>query len=136
MRTFDKIRGLAEQWKMAFNPDPTRQAQEVFFSKKPGESFHPNLYFNEFVVEKVKTENHLGLKLDKKTILPKLIGELEFWNIERILTTPFINYPWQLFYKTSPRLCWHYLWPTKKLKSVQQNWNLSVQCSSIYYRCN
>ena len=55
MRTFDKIRGLAEQWKMAFNPDPTRQAQEVFFSKKPGESFHPNLYFNEFVVEKVKT---------------------------------------------------------------------------------
>ena len=62
----DKIRGWAEQWKMAFNPDPTKQAQEVVFSKKPRESFHPNLYFNKFVVEKVQTQKHLGLKLDKK----------------------------------------------------------------------
>ena len=30
----DKIRGWAEQWKMAFNPDPTKQAQEVVFSIK------------------------------------------------------------------------------------------------------
>ena len=51
---------------MAFNPDPTKQAQEVVFSKKPRESFHPNLYFNKFVVEKVQTQKHLGLKLDKK----------------------------------------------------------------------
>ena len=33
-RDLDKIRGWAEQWKMAFNPDPTKQAQEVIFSKK------------------------------------------------------------------------------------------------------
>ena len=62
----DKVRRCAEQWKMAFNPDPTKQAQEVVFSKKPRESFHPNLYFNKFVVEKVQTQKHLGLKLDKK----------------------------------------------------------------------
>ena len=65
-KDLDKIRGWAEQWKMAFNPDPTKQAQEVVFSKKPQESFHPNLYFNKFVVEKVQTQKHLGLKLDKK----------------------------------------------------------------------
>ena len=30
----DKIRGWAEQWKLAFNPDPTKQAQKVVvFSK-------------------------------------------------------------------------------------------------------
>ena len=62
----DKVRRRAEQWKMAFNPDPTKQAQEVVFSKKPRGSFHPNLYFNKFVVEKVQTQKHLGLKLDKK----------------------------------------------------------------------
>ena len=33
-KDLDKIRGWAEQWKMAFNPDPTKQAQEVVFSKK------------------------------------------------------------------------------------------------------
>ena len=47
------LRGWAEQWKMAFNRDPTKQAQEVVFSKKLQQSFHPNLYFNKFVVEKV-----------------------------------------------------------------------------------
>ena len=30
----DKIRRWAEQWKMASNPDPTKQAQKVVFSKK------------------------------------------------------------------------------------------------------
>ena len=64
-KNFDKIRGWAEQWKMAFNLDPTKQAQEVVFFKKPKESFHPNLYFNKFVVEKVQTQKHLGLKLAK-----------------------------------------------------------------------
>ena len=97
----DKIRGWAEQWKMAFNPDPTKQAQEVVFSKKPRESFHPNLYFNKFVVEKVQTQKHLGLKLEKKlsfkehlkdkfSKVNRGIGILK--KTERILTTPFINY--------------------------------------------
>ena len=28
-KDLDKIRGWAEQWKMVFNPDPTKQVQEV-----------------------------------------------------------------------------------------------------------
>ena len=55
-----------EQRKMSFNSDPAKQAQEVIFSKRPREFFHSNLYFNKFVVEKVQTQKHLGLKLDKK----------------------------------------------------------------------
>ena len=51
---------------MAFNPDPTKQAQEVVFSETSQECFRSNLYFNQFVVEKVQTETHLGLKPDKK----------------------------------------------------------------------
>ena len=50
---------------MLFNPEPTKQPQEVVFSNKAQESFPPNLYFNKFVVEKVQTQNHLELKLDK-----------------------------------------------------------------------
>ena len=46
---------------MVVNPDPTKQAQEVVFSKKPRESFYTNLYFNKFVVKKV----HLRLKAYK-----------------------------------------------------------------------
>ena len=53
----DKIQGWAEQWKMAFNPDPTKQAQEVVFSKKPRESFHPNLYFNKLWLKKSKPKS-------------------------------------------------------------------------------
>ena len=44
----------------------TQQAQEVVFPKRPRESFHPKLYFNKSVAEKVQTQKHLRLKLDKK----------------------------------------------------------------------
>ena len=57
-KDLDKIRGWAEQWKMAFNPDPTKQAREVVFPKKRQESLHLNLYFNKFMVEKVLTQKH------------------------------------------------------------------------------
>ena len=80
-----KTRDWAEERKMAFNPEPTKQVQEVAFSKKTQESFHPNLYFSNFVVEKVQIQKYLGLKLDKKISLKEhlkdmfaKIGKLEF----------------------------------------------------------
>ena len=51
---------------MDFNPDPAKQAQEVIFSRKSHFPKHLDLYFNSLVVEKVKTQKHLGLKLDEK----------------------------------------------------------------------
>ena len=51
---------------MFFNPDPTKQAQEVFFSRKSYSPKHAHLYLNSLVVEKVKTQKHLGLRLDEK----------------------------------------------------------------------
>ena len=62
----DKSRRWAEQWKRAFNPDPAKQDHKVVFSKKPRESFPPNLYFSKFVVQKVQTQKHLGLQPNKK----------------------------------------------------------------------
>ena len=34
------------QWKMYFNPDPTKQAREVIFRRKAKEIYHPLLVFN------------------------------------------------------------------------------------------
>ena len=32
-------------WKMSFNPDPTKMAKEVLFSRKKSKVIHPNLNF-------------------------------------------------------------------------------------------
>ena len=40
------IKNWAYQWKMAFNPDPSKQATEVIFSHKINKVNHPTLYFN------------------------------------------------------------------------------------------
>ena len=40
-----KISNWAFQWKMSFNPDPSKQAQEVIFSRKHQKIRHPSIYF-------------------------------------------------------------------------------------------
>ena len=51
---------------MNFNPDPSKQAQEVLFSKKKNMPSHPDLYFNHSKVKTVPAQKHLGLLLDSK----------------------------------------------------------------------
>ena len=53
------------QWKMAFNPDPNKQATEVIFSPKRKPNNHPILYFNDTPVATAPFQKHLGLFLDK-----------------------------------------------------------------------
>ena len=60
------IREWAHQWKLQFNPDPTKQATEVTFSTKRKPPVHPPLLFNGSVVTKVNEQKHLGVILDKK----------------------------------------------------------------------
>ena len=63
------------QWKMEFNPDPTKQATEVLFScKKPSPS-HPQLIFNGTIVKKVSEQKHLGLILDSGLTFKNHINE-------------------------------------------------------------
>ena len=61
-----KIQQWAYQWKMSFNPDVTKQAQEVIFSKKRSLVNHPPLNFNGSVVQKSAVQKHLGVILDEK----------------------------------------------------------------------
>ena len=65
----------AHQWKMEFNPDPSKQANEALFSCKKSSPNHPPLIFNENVVAKSKDQKHLGLILDSRLSFIKHINE-------------------------------------------------------------
>ena len=51
---------------MSFNPDPSKQAQEIIFSRKKMKSTHPNVYFNNIPVNSTSVHKHLGMLLDDK----------------------------------------------------------------------
>ena len=59
----DVIYQWAHQWKLEFNPDPTKQATEALFSCKTSNPNHPPIMFNGTVVAKMNEQKHLGLIL-------------------------------------------------------------------------
>ena len=56
----------SSKWKMSFNPDPSKQAQEVIFSRKIKKPSHPDLIFNNNKVIQTPYQKHLGMFLDDK----------------------------------------------------------------------
>ena len=42
------ISNWAFQWKMSFNPDPSKQAQEIIFSRKKNEVIPPKCVFQQY----------------------------------------------------------------------------------------
>ena len=63
-----KISKWAFQWKMSFNPDPKKQAIEVYFSNKHDKGNYPPLHFNSTTFQVADSQKHLGLVLDSKLI--------------------------------------------------------------------
>ena len=85
-----KINDWAFQWKMTFNPDRSKQAQEIIFSRKLKKVTHPPLLFNNNNVSQVNFQTHLGVILDVKltfeedlkNVFNKTIGLLrKFFNL-------------------------------------------------------
>ena len=64
----DLINKWAIQWKMQFNPDPTKQTTEVLFSSKKSSVNHPNLYFNSSIVTRVEDHKHFGSYVEQKSL--------------------------------------------------------------------
>ena len=58
---------------MLFNPDPSKLAQEVFFSRKKQVQIHPTISLNNIQVERATYQKHLGLTLDEKLNFKQLI---------------------------------------------------------------
>ena len=51
---------------MRFNLNPKKQAQEVIFSRKSSNIYHPPLYFHQNLVKSSSAHKHLGMVLDTK----------------------------------------------------------------------
>ena len=56
----------AYNWKMLFNSDISKPAQEVLFSRKNKTQIHPTISFNNIQVERASHHKHLGILLDEK----------------------------------------------------------------------
>ena len=69
-----KISQWACQWKMSFNPDVSKQAQEGIFSRKKNINNHPAVFFN-LPINRKSTQKHLGLLLDEKLKFSEHINE-------------------------------------------------------------
>ena len=64
-----KMREWAINWKLSFNPDPTKNAKEVIFSKKKKKKFLVLMltYFStSSLIEQDTTQKHLRLRLNHK----------------------------------------------------------------------
>ena len=63
---FYQINKWVFQWKMSFNPDPSKQAQEIIFRRKTKKISHPSLRFNNSIVSQTPYQKHLGTFLDAR----------------------------------------------------------------------
>ena len=60
---------------MSFNPDVSKQVQEVIFSRKKNIKNHPIVSFNILPINIKSTQKHLGLLLDEKLNFTEHINE-------------------------------------------------------------
>ena len=72
-----KITKWTFQWKMSFNPDISKQANEVIFSFKRSVSSHPPLTFNNIPVVQTNSQEHLEMQLDKKLNFEEQLKKVE-----------------------------------------------------------
>ena len=61
-----KISTWANRWEMSFNPDITKQPQEVIFSRKSKKTDHPTVHFNDAPVAQTNRKKHIGVYLEEK----------------------------------------------------------------------
>ena len=61
---------------MNFNPEPTKQAQEVSFGRKTKKLPHPALVFDNANVTQSLYQKHLGIILDSKLTFENHINML------------------------------------------------------------
>ena len=70
-KDLENITEWARQWKMLFNPDISKQAIEIIFSRKNKKSVHTPLIFNGIPVKLADDTKHIGMILDSKLSFEK-----------------------------------------------------------------
>ena len=71
-----KISEWAFKWKMSFNPNSSKPAQEVIFSRKLKTVPHPSIRFNNNPLSLWPAQKHLGLVLDLKLMFNEHINHI------------------------------------------------------------
>ena len=61
-----QISKWAYNWKMFFNPDSKKPAQEVLFSRKTKVQLHPTINLNNIQVKKAFCQKQISILLDEK----------------------------------------------------------------------
>ena len=74
-KDMEQISTWANQWKMSFNPDITKQAVEVYFSRKCSLNTPAPILFNGSPVSVEPSQKHLGLHLDQKLTFSHHLNE-------------------------------------------------------------
>ena len=136
-----KINDWAFEWKMSFNPDYTKPAHKVVFSRKRIETHHPLLMINSVPVKSVPFHEHLELILDSKfnfnehiyTLLSKvnkmiplfqkfqhILPRHSLLTIYKTFIRPHLDYGY-VIYDNAFNQSFH-----KKLESVQYNTALAM----------
>ena len=69
------IQDQAYKWKISFNPNRTKPAHEVTFSRKTKNITYPNLYLKILPIAKTASEKHFGLNLDTRLNFSDNINE-------------------------------------------------------------
>ena len=79
----NRVREWAFQWKMSFNPELSKQALEVIFTRKLQKKDYPPLYFNDSSVKETCKQKHLGMLLDFR------LDFQEYWKslVKKVNTT-------------------------------------------------
>ena len=62
----DKSSNWVYQWRMSFNPNPSKKAQKVIFSLEVNNVLHPPLAFDNVDGGQIRSQKHLGMFLDFK----------------------------------------------------------------------
>ena len=130
----EMIYNWAFQWKMNFNPDPTKQAQEVIFSRKTKKQPHPPLVFNNANVtqslyqkhldnildSKLTFENHINMVTTKINTTIRLLRKLHLITIYKAFVRPCLNYG-DILYDQAFNLSFQ-----QKLESIQYRACLAI----------
>ena len=131
----------AYQWKMIFNSDLTKQAQEVIFSRKLNKPVYPNLTFDNSQVSQTESQKHLGLIVDNKLnfnehlkgvfdkiskiigLIPKfqpMLPKFSLLTIFKTFVRPHLDYG-DIIYDQTYNLSFH-----RKLESIQYSACLAI----------
>ena len=62
----EKISNWAKKWKMEFNPDPDKPAQEIIFSRKTNKDNHSDIFYKTNPIKQTSSLKHLGIVLDER----------------------------------------------------------------------